>query len=132
MEIIVTLAGANFRPKEAKDVIKTQLEVGGMVHLVRDRDNAYDERAIQIHYNDVFIGYVPKADNLLLSQKMDWCIDHGVPFGYFAECTGFMGVLVPTFRIIFDPKFGDETPSLSLRNPESPIVPDPSDDEISL
>lgn len=114
MEILITLAGANFRPKEAKDYIKDFLKPHMDVTLVRDRANPYDERAIQIHftpdgteYPPMFIGFVPKGDNLLLSQKMDWCAEHDVPFGYEAECTGFMGTLQPTFQITFDPRFDD-------------------------
>lgn len=114
MELLITLAGANFRPKEAKDYIKDHLAPYMRITLVRDASNQWDERAVQIHFTPdkeeypvQFIGYVPKSDNLLLSQKMDWCEENGVPFGYTAECTGFMGTLQPTFKIVFDPKFDE-------------------------
>lgn len=106
MEIQVTLAGANFRPAEAKDFIKHMLSPGDKCALERDAANQYDERAVRILGVDiatnetVFIGFVPKSDNLLLSQAMD---HYGEDFTYTCVCTGFMGTLQPTFDITFDP-----------------------------
>lgn len=106
MQISVTLAGANFRPAEAKDFIKYQLAVGDKCGLERDAANQYDERAVRILGVDiaasetVFIGFVPKSDNLLLSQAMDAA---GDDFTYTCVCTGFVGTLQPTFDIEFEP-----------------------------
>lgn len=103
MQISITLAGANFRPAEAKDFIKFSLKTDDKCGLERDAANQYDERAIRIIGNDngepVFIGFVPKSDNLLLSQAMDAA---GADFAYKCVCTGFVGTLQPTFDITFE------------------------------
>lgn len=105
MEIQITLAGANFRPTEAKDYIKNELKVGDRCNLVRDSTNQYDERAVQIHGvtddDTIFIGFVPKSDNVLLSQAMDTARFADEEFEYTCECTGFIGTLQPTFIITF-------------------------------
>lgn len=101
MELNITLAGANFRPADAKEFIKTQLSRDTVVRLEREPSNAYDSNAIKIickddFEDDVFIGYVPKSDNAVLAQSLD----AGKP--YTIQHTGFMGTIQPTFRIEFE------------------------------
>lgn len=43
----------------------------GLVDLVREPDNPYDENAIAIHFEGKKIGYVPREDNLVLSNIID-------------------------------------------------------------
>ncbi len=106
MEINITLAGANFRPAEAKAHIKDVLSDGDTCTLVRESDNPYDERAVQIHHGGQFIGFVPKSDNLLLSQAMDLADINDETFEYTCVCTGFIGTLQPTFNITWDESQG--------------------------
>ncbi len=48
-----------------------QISHDGLVELVREPDNQYDENAIAIHYNGIKIGYVPQEDNLILARLLD-------------------------------------------------------------
>lgn len=107
MQIDITLAGASFRPKEAKDYITEQLTRGDECVLERDRHNQYDANAIQIQANGVFIGFVPKTDNSELAAAMDDAVEEGEDFPYTCVCTGFVGTLQPTFTI----NWGDEEES---------------------
>lgn len=68
----VQLAGANFRPKEAKAIIYT-LEEGDTLRLERDPSNEYDSSAVRViePVNEEFIGFIPKSDNEELAARMD-------------------------------------------------------------
>jgi hypothetical protein len=106
MELNITLAGANFRPADAKDFIKTMLNRDTKVLLQRDPTNAYDSNAIKIVCLDdmddeVFIGFVPKTDNAVLALHLD---HEGE---YTIQHTGFIGTIQPTFRIEFEPEYLD-------------------------
>jgi hypothetical protein len=57
-----TLAGANFRPGEARTVCKS-LQIGETAMLETDGDNPYDSNAVRVIAQDEFIGFVPKSDN---------------------------------------------------------------------
>jgi hypothetical protein len=103
MELNITLAGANFRPADAKDFIKTMLNRDTKVLLEREPMNQYDANAIKIICLDdmddqVFIGYVPKTDNAVLAQHLD------TDGEYTIKHTGFAGDLKPIFRIEFEPE----------------------------
>lgn len=104
MQIDITLAGAQFRPAEAKEFIRLTLREGDMCKIARDAKNEYDERAVRIlgvdetDESEIFIGFVPKSDNLLLSQALDADPD----MSYECICTGFVGTLQPTFSITFE------------------------------
>lgn len=66
----LTLVGASFRPKDAKEVLASLTE-GDIVQLIREPDNKYDPNAIQIHYEDIFIGYVAKHEAAEISDSID-------------------------------------------------------------
>lgn len=66
----LTLVGASFRPKDAKEVLAA-LNEGDIVQLVREPGNAYDPNAIQIHYEDHFIGFVAKHEAAVIAPDMD-------------------------------------------------------------
>ncbi len=53
-------------PKILKDINKN-----GLVDLVREPKNKYDDCAIAIHFEGIKIGYVPREDNLVLSNIID-------------------------------------------------------------
>lgn len=62
MQIFCTLAGASFRPAEAKDILR-ELQPGDCVTLEPEPENPYDDHAIQVLYDDVHLGFIPKTDN---------------------------------------------------------------------
>lgn len=43
----------------------------GPLQLKREPHNAYDERAIALHFMSRRIGYVPRAENTAISQMLD-------------------------------------------------------------
>ena len=90
--ILTELAGLSFRPKEAKEIVDT-LEIGDECELVREPENQYDANAIQVHYNDTFIGFIPKADNLTIAYHMDT--------GRSTKCTvvSWLGTRKPGFKV---------------------------------
>lgn len=57
-----TLAGANFRPAEARDRCKA-LRIGDELELEADPENPYDPNAVKVLADEHFIGFIPKADN---------------------------------------------------------------------
>lgn len=102
MELNITLAGANFRPADAKAFIKEGLSRDTECWLVREATNPYDSNAIKIICIDdfgeqIFIGYVPKSDNAVLAQSLD------ADKPYTIVHTGFIGTIQPTFKIEFEP-----------------------------
>lgn len=94
------LAGANFRPAETKEFIRHELETGSSVTFEREPTNPYDENAIRVLGHDsqdqeFFIGFVPKSDNLLLSQYL---AEGGTAEG---EVISFVGDIKPVVRVTF-------------------------------
>ena len=57
-----TLAGANFRPADAREVCKS-LGIGDTLELEADPSNPYDSNAVKVIAEDTFIGCIPKSDN---------------------------------------------------------------------
>lgn len=101
MELNFTLAGANFRPADAKAFIKEALNRDTKIVLERDPSNAWDSNAIKVVCHDdfnepVFIGFVPKSDNAVLAQSLD------ADKPYTIQHTGFVGTIQPTFRVEFE------------------------------
>jgi hypothetical protein len=60
--ITTVLAGCNFRPAEARDLIKSA-GIGDSFTLEADPTNQYDSQAVKVLYKDVFVGFVAKQDN---------------------------------------------------------------------
>jgi len=56
------ITGTKYVEPEAWEIIKT-LERGDELTLIAEPENEYDENAIAIYYEDVKLGYVPKAVN---------------------------------------------------------------------
>jgi hypothetical protein len=90
--IITTLAGLSYRPAEAKQAVD-ELEIGDPITLERDPGNEYDFNAVQIIVDEVFIGFIPKADNSEIASHLD----AGKP--YTAYVAGWAGTRKPTFSI---------------------------------
>ena len=103
MQIITTLAGANFRPAEAKEIVR-QLSVGNHLDLEAEPDNKYDPNAVKVVLEGEHLGYVAKINNpevaraladgdLLIATVIDFetslkpvlMIEHGTPLGGLDE-----------------------------------------------
>lgn len=64
-----SIAGAWFHDLS---VVEGQLEAGDVLLLKREADNPHDARAILVLAEDGYVlGYIPRADNLELSARMD-------------------------------------------------------------
>ena len=87
MQIVTILAGANFRPAESREFLKT-LPRGAQLRLERDPANPYDSSAIKVLADEIievdgdqgdtdkqviehFVGFVAKADNFELALILD-------------------------------------------------------------
>lgn len=92
MTIICDMVGAHFRPQEAKDIIKS-LEVGDVLTLRRDPENAYDNFAVACDYQDEFLGFIPKEHNFEIATALD----NGAEIT--AEIVAFANSLRPTLEI---------------------------------
>lgn len=93
---LAVMNGANFRPASAKEIIKS-LEVGELLTLERDPDNAYDENAIKVIHPDSgeFIGFVEKDVALELAPL----IDDGIEIES-VEIVSFVATLKPHLKIV--------------------------------
>lgn len=72
MEFTFTLAGANFRPKEAKEAL-SELSIDDEVFLEREPDNAYDSNAVMVIDPDsnLHVGYVEKEVAKVIAPLLD-------------------------------------------------------------
>jgi len=64
-----TLAGANFRPADAREVCK-HLGIGDTLELEADPSNPYDSNAVKVIAEDTFIGFIPKSDNTAVAAAL--------------------------------------------------------------
>ncbi|MDD5960233.1 MAG: HIRAN domain-containing protein [Methanobrevibacter wolinii] len=53
------------------DEILSDMKIGDILKLSREKCNRYDSYAILIKYNNKKVGYVPKNKNLILANLMD-------------------------------------------------------------
>lgn len=90
--INTTLAGCNFRPAPARDICKA-LNIGDQLALKPDPDNEYDSNAVKVLADDVFIGFVPKADNGAIFAALNR--DESVQ----CEVVGFASSIKPLLEI---------------------------------
>lgn len=100
MQIFCDMVGANFRPTETKEIIKS-LRVGDILTLVREADNPYDKFAVRCVYQDEFLGFIPKTDNYEIAASLDAGND------LTAEIVSFQNSLRPSLAIEV-PEPGDE------------------------
>lgn len=64
-----TLAGANFRPADAREVCKS-LSIGDTLELEADPANPYDSNAVRVIASGEFIGFIPKTDNTAVAAAL--------------------------------------------------------------
>lgn len=48
-----------------------ELKIGAPLQLVREEENKFDPHAVAIYYEDYKLGYVPRSDNVMISQFLD-------------------------------------------------------------
>lgn len=65
----VKITGAKFH--EGAEERVASLMPGKPVTLMRDPRNAFDQRCVEVHIDDVMSGYVPKFRNRDLAAAMD-------------------------------------------------------------
>lgn len=69
LEILDTsIAGYSYYQERA---MITRMRMGDPLQLRRESTNKHDARAIEVYWQGYKIGYVPRANNLLLSRLMD-------------------------------------------------------------
>lgn len=95
MNIITTLVGANFRPAEARDLVK-ELEIGDTVELRGDFDNPYDSNAVAVYIDDQHCGFIAAKDNGPLAAA----IRNGAQLD--AEVVAFETSLKPVLELDLD------------------------------
>jgi hypothetical protein len=61
---------AGFQYHQGEDLWQT-LTVGAVLNLVREPDNAYDQRAVRVDWLGQKLGYVPRMDNAAVSHLLD-------------------------------------------------------------
>lgn len=47
------------------------LTLGDPLSLVREPDNAFDERAVAVYWNGLQLGYVPKTENIAVARMLE-------------------------------------------------------------
>jgi len=105
------VVGANFRPSEARALIK-RLAIGDSLYLKREPGNPYDSNAVMVFAQDenedrVHIGYVPKDDNPVIAQMLDEELEPTV------EITSFAGTLKPAILIQFSEESASDSEEAS-------------------
>lgn len=83
--ILATLMGAAHRDAAARSVVQS-LREGDVLTLERDPDNAYDENAVRVMWNDVWIGFLERGVAAEVGPRMDdgepfHCVVHMFPDG---------------------------------------------------
>lgn len=77
---VIELAGTKYhlcRIPE-RDKILNELKKGERLILRRERDNFYDEYAVEVYYRDYKIGYIPRAYNEEISYYLDLNSDYSL------------------------------------------------------
>jgi len=61
---------AGYRYYEGEKVWRS-LRVGDELTLVREPDNPYDHKAVEVYWKGHKLGYIPRVDNSVIAQLMD-------------------------------------------------------------
>jgi hypothetical protein len=70
MKSLVALVGTKHRGREAMDCLAA-LPNGEPLILIREPDNAFDSRAVQVWARGVHIGFLKKEQNAEVSARLD-------------------------------------------------------------
>lgn len=90
------LMGANFRPEEAKAIVKA-LGIGETVEARRDPDNQYDPNAIALYSAGEHIGFIERG----LAEELAPIMDDGASL--IVTVSGFVSPLKPYLDIDIEP-----------------------------
>ncbi len=99
--IYTTLAGANFRPSEARARCK-ELAIGEILSLETDPENEHDSSAVKVIADEHFIGFIPKADNSAIFAALERGED------LICEVVGFESSIKPMLEITLGENFDDD------------------------
>lgn len=66
-----TLVGASFRGGDVKQHIRQELAIGSLLELERDHHNQYDENAVRVIHEGVFLGFVEKDVAAVIAPLLD-------------------------------------------------------------
>ena len=58
-------------PFYALYLVEDELRVGDHLRLVREPDNRYDAKAVEIYWRDYKLGYLPRDENASVSRILD-------------------------------------------------------------
>ena len=78
MQFECEMRGANFRPAECKEHLKS-LGAGDELDVVRDADNQYDANAVALYHSDLHLGFVAKET----AEELAPLLDEGMEFRCF-------------------------------------------------
>jgi hypothetical protein len=92
------LAGANFRPRDARDIVR-DLGVGDELTLVRDKKNEYDANAIKVMYDGHHLGFIERDTAARLAPLMDAEEIAGLPSFTCIVIDGGLSPLKPLLEI---------------------------------
>ncbi len=99
--------------KKVEKVIKE----GDQLFLKRDETNIYDAFAVEVHYNDLKLGYLPAFENIVIANMLDAKVEVNAFVSYFKnennpykmETLGievFVNLITPTPQLIAELKRG--------------------------
>lgn len=93
----MTMVGANFRPQEARDAVRSlSLSDGEFLALEPEPNNQYDMFAVKVLLDDLHLGYLPKGPN---AEIFDRLVDGDEAS---IEILSFESQLKPVLSITFD------------------------------
>lgn len=88
MKFQCALMGANFRPAECKEQLKS-LSEGDELDVVRDVENKYDSNAVALYHSGLHLGFVAKET----AEELAPLLDEGYQFT--ATIHSWLGTLKP-------------------------------------
>lgn len=93
----MTMVGANFRPQEARDAVRSlSLSDGELLTLEPEPNNQYDMFAVKVLLDGLHLGYLPKGPN---EEIFDRLVDGDEAS---IEILSFESQLKPVLSITFD------------------------------
>lgn len=111
MQIITQLVGVNFRPAEAKAIVK-ELAIGDTLSLLRDPFNEYDSNAVKVmkaigdEGAAEFIGFIARVDNPEIADHLDQGGE------YKCEVIDTTSMMKPSLKVTLKPRQPEaETPA---------------------
>lgn len=95
--LFATLMGAAHRDAAARSIVQS-LREGDALTLERDPDNAYDENAVRVMWQDVWVGFLERGVAAEVGPRMDAGESFACTVHMFPDGTGSQR-LKPLLRI---------------------------------